>query len=75
MPDFITKKPSSAVLKALYNAEHIGRNYSRSADGKIGTHTTNLRLVSVLQKNYATDEVIVKTKSEITRTAETSVLA
>lgn len=62
-------KATSAVLSARLSTERIYKKQSQSASGNTKYLATYPQIVNFLLKEYAIDEAIVESESEITRMA------
>lgn len=60
------------MLNAHLSADGKGKKNSRLASGETKNFTTYPQVAMFLLKKYATDEVIVETESDITRSAQSS---
>lgn len=69
---FVTDKTASAVLHAHLSAEGTSAKQSRLDSCKTRYFTTYSQETSLWLKKYETDEVVAKTDSDITRSAQPS---
>lgn len=63
--DFLMNKTASAVLNAQISAEHTDKQHSQPASGKTRYFTSYRLVVNFSLNNFATDQAVAETNSEI----------